>query len=136
MWPEKFFMRLYAAIILCFALVSTSAIDRAHAEDDPGAKQFKKSCGTCHIASLEDQKRQGPNLWKVLGRPAGVIDGFKYSDNLRASGLTWDEATLDAWLTNPKKLVPGTIMSYRQRNPDKRKLVIDYLASMGRYGED
>ncbi len=82
-----------------------------------GEEQFKKACGVCHTVESNAPVRQGPNLHGVYGRPSGQMAGFKYSDALVAAKLTWDDATLDRWLTNPAALVPGTIMAYRQRDP-------------------
>jgi cytochrome c len=103
----------------------------AVAEGDLGAAeaQFKKSCGTCHVAEADAGPRQGPNLFGVVGRTAGSVEGFNYSPGFVAakSGIVWDEQTLDRWLTDPQSLIPGAVMPYKQADPDKRKLVIEYL---------
>jgi cytochrome c len=98
---------------------------------DAGEEQFKKACATCHAADAAAPPRQGPNLWGVYGRPSGQMSGFKYSGALAAAQLTWDEATLDRWITNPQALVPGAVMAYRQRDEEKRKLIIGYLKTLG-----
>jgi len=99
--------------------------------DDLGAAeaQFKKSCGTCHVAEAGAGPRQGPNLFGVVGRAAGSVEGFNYSPAFVAakSGIVWDEQTLDRWLTDPQSVIPGAVMPYKQADPDKRKLVIEYL---------
>jgi cytochrome c len=75
-----------------------------------GEKVFKK-CKACH--SLEEGKKKvGPSLFGVMGKPAGAVDGFKYSKAMLASGLTWDDETLAKYLTKPKALVPKTKMSF------------------------
>lgn len=118
------------AILSLFASISASAqnVDLAAAE-----AQFVKSCGTCHTLDEAAPARQGPVLMHVLGATAGTNPNFsKYSDALKkagADGLVWTEDKLDAWLTNPAKLVPGVNMPYRQRDPEKRKLVIAFLKS-------
>jgi cytochrome c len=91
--------------------------------------QFKKSCGTCHVAMPDAAPRQGPNLFGVVGRAAGGVPGFRYSAGFLAGdrGITWDEATLDRWLTDPQSVIPGAVMLYKQADPDKRRLVIEYL---------
>ena len=98
---------------------------------DPGAAeaQFKKSCGTCHVAASDAGPRQGPNLFGVVGRKAGSLPDFKYSPAFLAGdgGVVWDEGTLDRWLTDPQSVIPGAIMLYKQADPDKRHLVIEYL---------
>lgn len=100
----------------------------ANANQDAGAKsQYVKSCGTCHAAEPGLPHRQGPNLYGVFGRKAASLSDFKYSPALKNSGLTWDEATLEKWIEDAQAMLPGTSMAYRQRDPDKRKLIIDYL---------
>lgn len=91
--------------------------------------QFKKSCGTCHVAEAAGGKRQGPNLFGMVGRKAGEVEGFKYSPGFITAGgrVVWDEATLDRWLADPQSVVPGTMMLNKQADPAKRKLIIEYL---------
>lgn len=103
---------------------SADVIDIAAAE-----AQFKKSCGVCHVAAPDAAPRQGPNLFGVVGREAGQAAAFKYSPAFAAggSGIVWDEATLDRWLTDPQSVIPGSVMLYKQADPEKRHLVIEYL---------
>lgn len=91
--------------------------------------QFRKSCGTCHLATPDAKPRQGPNLFGIVGREAGTVPGFSYSAAFAAGdgGIVWDESTLDRWLADPQTVVPGTTMLYKQADPDKRRLVIEYL---------
>ena len=97
-------------------------------------KQFKRSCGVCHAVDTGAAQRQGPNLANVMGRTAGSLEEFpKYSDALKAAGaggLVWTAETLDPWLENARKYIPKTKMFYRQRNAEKRALVIAYLKSL------
>ena len=67
----------------------------------------------------------------VYGRASAQMAGFEYSDALASAHLTWDDATLDRWLSNPTALVPGTVMPYRQRDQEKRAQIIAYLKSLG-----
>ena len=100
--------------------------------DDPGAKLFMNPCGTCHTIDPAAAQRQGPNLHGVLQRKAGTLAGYKYSAGLKAAGWQWTPEQLDLWLTDPKALVPDTTMSiYKQKDAEKRKLIIDYLAANG-----
>jgi cytochrome c len=84
------------------------------ARSSDGAALFKQQCATCHATSLSDAPRQGPPLIRIIGQHAGKIDSFHYSSGLAQAGFTWDENTLDAWLTNPQALIPGAIMAYRR----------------------
>ena len=91
------------------------------------ATLFSRQCGTCHVVAADGGPRQGPNLHGVFGRKAGSLAGFKYSPGYAASGIVWDEATLDAYLANPQALIPGSVMAYRQANAEMRKTIIDWL---------
>ena len=118
---------LGAAAMLGALLVSAPL----RAEDaDPGKAQFLKSCGVCHAVEKDAAPRQGPNLLGVVGRKAASVDGFKYSEALKTADWTWDEKNLDPWLENAAVVKPGTIMNYRQADPDKRALIIAYLKSL------
>jgi cytochrome c len=119
----KRFVLTAAAAVLTLAALAPMA---AHADD--GKKVFNK-CKACHTA--EDQKNKvGPYLGGVVGRKAGSVEGFKYSDAMKDSALTWDEETLDKFLTKPKDLVPGTKMSFAGlRKEEDRKALIEYLKS-------
>ena len=122
-------MRLLSTfcLIACLGAWTSAAADAA----DPAASeaQFKKSCGTCHVAAADAGPRQGPSLFGVVGRKAGSVEGFKYSEAFVKgdSGIVWDESTLDRWLTDPQSVIPGAVMPYKQADPDKRRLVIEYL---------
>ena len=65
-----------------------------------------------------------------MHRKAGTLEGYKYSAGLKAAGWQWTPEQLDLWLTDPKALVPDTIMStYKQKDAEKRKLIIEFLAN-------
>lgn len=119
------FPSLLGLIGLLPALTAVAVADDLSAAE----AQFKKSCGTCHVAEAGAGPRQGPNLFGVVGRAAGSVEGFNYSPAFVAgkSGIVWDEQTLDQWLTDPQSVIPGAVMPYKQADPDKRKLVIEYL---------
>ncbi len=88
-------------------------------------------CSTCHTCGKDAPDGIGPNLFGVHGRKAASMPGFAYSDALKASGLSWDDATLDQWLTKPQAFVPGTRMTFAGL-PDAagRRHVIDYLKTL------
>jgi cytochrome c len=88
-------------------------------------------CATCHAVEPGAAAGPGPNLHGVLGRKAGSGAGFAYSAALKASGLSWDTASLDAYLADPVKTVPGTTMvAGALTEVDERKAVIAYLATL------
>ena len=100
------------------------------AKPPDGAALFKQQCATCHTTNLSDPVRQGPSLFKIVGRPAGKIDGFHYSNGFAKADFVWDEARLDAWLTDPQEMIPGAVMAYRQAKPETRAAVIAYLREL------
>lgn len=82
------------------------------ANADIGARKFGV-CAGCHKASKGAPDFGGPNLYGVVGQPMGQVSGrFGYTAALTARGGRWDAATLDAWIANPRKLVPGTNMQF------------------------
>lgn len=92
-------------------------------------KSFSQ-CAVCH--SVEPgENGMGPTLAGVFGAKAGHIADFAYSTPMRESGITWDEASLDAYLANPQGAVPGTKMSYGGlRDEQKRAAIIAYLKAL------
>jgi cytochrome c len=100
------------------------------AKPPDGTVLFKQQCATCHTTNLSDPVRQGPSLFKIVGRPAGKIDGFHYSPGFAKADFVWDEARLDAWLTDPQEMIPGAVMAYRQSRPETRAAVIAYLKEL------
>jgi cytochrome c len=100
------------------------------AKSPDGPALFKQQCGTCHATSLSEPPRQGPPLAGIIGRQAGKLDGFHYSPGLAQAGFAWDEGKLDAWLSNPQALVPGSVMAYRQAKAETRAAIIAYLKEL------
>jgi cytochrome c len=91
-----------------------------------GQKVFAK-CKTCHeVAS--DKNKIGPHLRGLFGRTAGSVEGFAYSDAMKASGIVWSSETLEAYLADPKTVVPGTKMVFPGLKKDEEiENVIAYL---------
>ncbi|HTZ71348.1 MAG TPA: cytochrome c family protein [Acetobacteraceae bacterium] len=96
-----------------FLILGSVAPWAASAAGDPTAGQalFKAKCALCH-SPVAGENRVGPSLFGVVGRKSGTAPGYNYSDANKSSGKTWDDATLDVYLTNPKALVPGTKMIF------------------------
>ncbi len=91
------------------------------------ASLFASQCGTCHTVEHGAPPRQGPNLAGVFQRQAGALPGFHYSRGFAHAAFVWDDIHLDAWLTNPQKLIPGAVMLYRQADPAIRASIIAWL---------
>jgi cytochrome c len=122
----------YLACVLtaCAAasLGATAALAANLPAGDPvRGKALYQGCSACHSV---DENDLGPRHRGVVGRPAGSIADYNYSPALKNSGLTWDEATLDRWLTNPSDLVPGTKMFFKIDDAQSRADVIAYLKDL------
>lgn len=86
-------------------------------------------CQSCHSAEAGQPNGVGPNLHGLVGRKAGTHAGFAYSPAMKNSGLTWDAATLDKYLENPRAIVPAGKMAYAGlRDPQARSALIVWLA--------
>jgi len=95
------------------------------AKGDPvRGKSLYQGCEGCHSI---DENDVGPRHRGVVGRKAGSLKDYAYSPALKGSGLTWDEANLDRWLTNPSALVPGTKMFFKIDDAQSRADLIAYL---------
>lgn len=104
----------------------------AHAADpDNGADLFESYCSDCHSVSAKVANRKGPSLYRVVGRKAGAIGGFKYSPAMLASNITWNGASLNSYLANPKAVLPTGIMKYKgMPKAGDRADLIAYLATL------
>jgi len=89
-----------------------------------GERLYGSRCGFCH--SL-DGNRFGPRHRGVYGRHVAAVPDFRYSKALAARTFTWNDQTLDAWLADPKRFVPGTSMGARTASPQDRADLIAYL---------
>ena len=110
------------------ALVLAEA-NRGYAQDAEHGKTIFKACATCH--ATDHANRVGPGLEEIIGRKAGTVPGFRYSDAMKKSHLVWDAKTLDAYLESPQKVVPGNRMPYAGlKNPTDRTDLVAYLATL------
>ncbi len=112
------------------ALVAPSALlpsraDGQSAQD--GQALFQKRCTGCHAL---DADHEGPRLRGVVGRAAGTVKTFQYSEALKNAKHTWDEANLDKWLTDTESVVPDNDMSFRVPKQEERAAIISYLRSL------
>jgi cytochrome c2 len=101
----------------------------ANAAPDPvhGKQLFAERCTSCHALN---QNKAGPMLGGVVGRRAGSAPGYHYSPALKNVGLTWSADTLDKWLADPKKFVPGARMPVRVLDAPSRHDLVAYLKTM------
>ena len=117
---DKFVIALAALL----AIISHAA--RADGDVANGEKIFAR-CKACH--TIEQGKNKiGPSLYGIIGRHSGSLEGYNYSDAMKSSNLTWDEKTLDIYLTSPRDLVHGTRMAFPGLKKEQdRQDVIAYL---------
>jgi cytochrome c2 len=115
---------------MMFALIAAFSAP-AYAQDAAaGAQVFRSQCSICHSAQ-PGRNVIGPSLFGVVGRHSGIIPNFHYSSANQASGLVWNPPTLDRYLSAPRQVVPGTLMSYPGlRDDHERADLIAYLASL------
>jgi cytochrome c len=99
------------------------SVNAANAGDPIRGKDlFEKRCGGCH--SL-DADKEGPRLRNVYGRKACSISSYKYSDALKGAQVTWDQASLDKWLTNTESVVSDNDMDFHVQKADERADIIE-----------
>ena len=111
------------------ALVLFGAAQSAGQDIAAGEKLFGR-CKACH--AVEPGKNGiGPTLAGIWGDKAGVVPGFEFSEAMKNSGLTWNQANLDRYLTDPRGVVPGTKMAFGGvKDAGKRQEIINYLKTL------
>lgn len=114
-----------------FAL-STSAL----AQDAAAGEKVFAQCRACHQVGETAKNGVGPHLNGVIGRKAGAVEGYSYSPAMKNSGLTWDEATFQEYIMNPRAKVPGTKMVYAGLKDEQRlKDLTAYLKQFDESGK-
>jgi len=117
-------MKYILASLLLMATGSAAAQDAVH------GKQVYWSCAYCHGVTGQNGP-VGPKLVGVIGRQAGSLAGFPYSDAMKGSGLIWDEPTLAAFVGNPAQMVQGTRMIFPGlSNPTDVADVVAYIKTL------
>src|SRR5262245_61060658 len=127
--PELEVRALLAALILASACVFHGQA-RAAGDAVAGKTAFETQCSSCHTTAV-GKNGFGPSLAQVIGRKAGGLAGFGYSPAMAQAQLTWDEKTLDHFLTSSSAAVPGTSMSVMVGNAADRANIIAYLDTLG-----
>lgn len=95
-----------------------------------GKAFFESKCQTCHNPEA-DRKTYGPSLVGIVGREAGSIVDYPYSDALKNSGITWTEASLKAWIADNDGMMPGTRMRHvGVTDAAEQEMIIAYLKSL------
>jgi cytochrome c len=117
-----------SAILVVSLGLQGGAIALAASPADEGKIAFNNSCRTCHSLKAGDN-RLGPSLHGIVGAKAAQSAGYAYSQSLRQSGVTWNEATLEHWIENPEAVVPNNNMKPYNGLADAgvRKKIVDFL---------
>jgi cytochrome c len=98
--------------VIFVAVLATIAAGKARAQDAAAGEKVFGMCKACHQIGENAKSAVGPVLNGVIGRKAGSVAGYSYSDANKVSGITWDEATFREYIRDPKAKVPGTKMIY------------------------
>ena len=116
-----------AAEAVAPAVGTQRAVSAVGASGDANhGKQLYARCAACHSLTVD---RTGPRHCGLLGRRAGGVPGFAYSEAMKRSGIVWTTATLDRFLANPMQAIPGTAMGYAGlSDPKERADLVAYLA--------
>ena len=113
------------------ALAGHGLSSMASAQPAPQPPAAFAQCKVCHSVDRGGKSGIGPNLVGVAGTMAGARPGYSYSPAMTASRIRWDRAKLDAFLNDPRGVVPGTKMAFGGvAQPAKRKAIIDYLKTL------
>jgi len=117
-------LTIFTGVVLAAFAFAASGKDA-----DRGREAFEKRCTGCHGL---DKIKVGPPLRGVYGRHAGKDPQFTYSDAMKATSVTWDESTLDRWLTDTESVIPSNDMAFRLNDPADRANIIAYLRGLSR----
>jgi cytochrome c len=120
-------MRSFIQLLSCAALLGAGSA--ALAQDATAGKAAFATCAACH--SVDGSNGDGPSLQGVLGRKAGSFTGFRYSRAMKAAATTWDAASLEAYIADPQKAVPGNVMPFAGVPDAKERAdIVAYLATL------
>ncbi|HEY8024543.1 MAG TPA: c-type cytochrome [Burkholderiaceae bacterium] len=108
--------------LICYTTLPSEAF--AAGDAAIGQQLYQTKCSSCHSI---DYNGVGPAHKGLFGRKAGSLPDYTYSPAVQASGIVWNEKTIDKWLTNPEKLVPGQKMGFMVASPRERADLIAYL---------
>lgn len=122
---------ILTAVVTATTGCAAETLTDAGPDIEHGKATFNTMCSVCHSVQKSGGPNEGPNLIGVVGRDAGSQPDFgKYSEALKASGLTWNSQTLDRFLVSPMAMVPGTLMPMLIPDDKTRADVIAYLATL------
>ncbi len=119
------------ALVIVAALTSPVLADVGDAAR--GAELFPIRCLDCHAIGDTTDKKIGPTLKGLIGRTSGSLEGYEYSDAMKAAGIVWSEETLKTYLVAPRQAVPGSRMNFNGlKRPGEVEDIVAYLLEAGR----
>lgn len=119
-----------AQSVLAVLIVIAAGASSAHAQDVAAGEKVFAKCKACH-SPVAGKNGVGPSQFSIIGRPAGTVEGFKYSDAVKNSGITWTEDKIHAFLIDPKATIPGNKMVFPGlKNEQERNDLIAYLKTL------
>jgi cytochrome c len=116
------------------ALLAIAAAGEARAQDAAAGEKVFNTCKLCHQIGENAKNAVGPVLNGVIGRKAGSVPGYSYSEANKSSGITWDEATFREYIKDPKGKVPGTKMAYAGLKDEQK--INDLVAFLKQFDAD
>ena len=124
--------RLFAlATVFTFPALAFSADGNAA----KGKRAFANQCAACHTITAENRPT-GPSLLGTIGRKSGTLPDYAFSEALKSAALTWTDESLDTYLADPTKTVPGTTMTLAVAQPATRADLIAYLKTLSAASAD
>jgi cytochrome c len=120
-------------LVLVTTIASAIAAPASAQDVEAGRMVFNK-CRPCHQIGEGAKNLVGPELNGLIGRKAGSVAGYQYSEANKNSGIAWDEATFKDYIKNPKQKIPNTKMVFAGIHDEKD--IEDLLAFLKQYGED
>lgn len=116
-----------ALLASCLAGAGARGAPQTSSPQDGGRELYEQHCGACHSP---DVNRAGPMHRGVFGRRVGMAPGFAYSKALRNAQVVWNEKSLEAWLQDPEKLIPGQQMFVSIDDQVTRAQIIQFLRTL------
>ncbi len=120
-------MKTLCTYALAIVLLSVATLAVAEGDSQRGRELYESRCVACHSV---DQNRVGPAHQGVYGRRTGRAAGYGYSAALSKSNVIWTERTLNAWLSNPERFIPGQKMGFSVPEAHDRADLIAYLKTL------
>ncbi len=101
-----------ASLLIVGSVAGVSSASAQSGNAGRGERVFNQQCKACHAVVKDGASPAGPNLNGVFGRKAGTVAGFEFSDEMKNSGIVWDDTTMADYNRDPKGKVPGTRMAF------------------------